>query len=435
MSLTNPPGGPGAPSGSSGSPRLGAAASSAPAPSSPGRGRVLVAMSGGVDSSVAAARLLAEGFDVVGVTLHLWDTPDDGSVQGRCCAPEDVHDARRVADKLGFPHYAFDRRELFEREVVAPFVDAYLAGETPSPCVRCNRGVKVQELLRLADRLGAERVATGHYARIEEGPAGLELLRARDAGKDQSYFLHMLSDDVLRRLLFPLGGLSKAEVRAEARRLDLPGATKGESQELCFVPTGRYDELVEARAPERVRPGPILDGAGRQVGVHGGVHRFTLGQRRNLGVAVGQRAYVVGVDATSGVVQLGEREQLACREAIVGELALRDRVELPFECEVAVRYRGRTVPARIVAAPDEPRNGPPDGPASGPFGGPSGRREPRARIEFHEPQLAVVPGQFAVFYVGDRVLGGGVIREGSRGVAVAAGNEASAAPVEVGVSP
>lgn len=354
------------------------------------RERVLVAMSGGVDSSVAAALLQAAGHEVVGVTLHLWDYPDDGSVQGRCCAPEDVHDARRVADRLGFPHYAFDRRELFEREVVAPFVDAYLSGETPSPCVRCNRGVKIHELLRLADRLGASRIATGHYARLVRDEVGLSLLRARDAAKDQSYFLHMLPDAVLERLLFPLGDLTKAEVREQALRLDLPGAAKGESQELCFVPTGRYDELVEARAPERVRPGPIVDASGRQVGVHAGVHRFTVGQRRNLGVAVGQRAYVVGVDVASGVVRLGDRRELECREASLGEVTLRDRVTLPLECEVVVRYRGRPTRARLVE----------DGPEG-------------ARVLFAEPVAAVVPGQFAVFYDGERVLGGGVIRRGS----------------------
>lgn len=359
--------------------------------------RVLVAMSGGVDSSVAAARLLAQGFDVVGVTLHLWDYPDDGSVQGRCCAPEDVHDARRVADKLGFPHYAFDRRESFEQEVVAPFVDAYLAGETPSPCVRCNRGVKIRELLHLADRLGARRVATGHYARIlprKEG--GLDLCRARDASKDQSYFLHMLPDQVLERLLFPLGELGKSDVRAEALRLELPGAAKGESQELCFVPTGRYDELVEARAPDRVRPGPIVDAQGKVVGTHGGVHRFTVGQRRHLGVAVGQRAYVVGVDPASGAVHLGDRDELACVRAEIGEVTLRDRVELPLECQVAVRYRSRPVPARVSWAPDSPKG------------------SARARVEFREPVLSVVPGQYAVLYDGERVLGGGVIRLGSQ---------------------
>jgi tRNA-specific 2-thiouridylase len=370
--------------------------------SNPAR-RVLVAMSGGVDSSVAAARLLAQGYDVVGVTLHLWDTPDDGSVKGRCCAPEDVHDARRVADRLGFPHYAFDRRELFEREVVTPFVDAYLSGQTPSPCVRCNRGVKIHELLRLADRLGAARVATGHYARLRVGPAGeIELLRAEDAAKDQTYFLHMLPDAVLSRLLFPLGELTKNQVREEALRLALPGATKGESQELCFVPTGRYDELVEARAPERVRPGPILDAAGRQVGTHAGVHRFTVGQRRNLGVAVGQRAYVVGVDVASGTVRLGERADLECREAWLEDVVLRDRVTLPLQCDVVVRYRGRPTRAEVTRAAGE-----------------------LCRVTFEAPVQAVVPGQYAVLYHGERVLGGGVIRQGSEAAAATGGIRAS----------
>src|SRR6188768_978164 len=184
--------------------------------------RVVVAMSGGVDSSVAAARLVAEGHDVVGVTLHLWDYPDDGSVRGRCCAPEDVHDARRVADRLGIPHYVFDRRELFEREVVAPFVESYLEGTTPSPCVRCNRGVKIRELFQLADRLSAARVATGHYARVARNGDTFELYRGRDPGKDQSYFLHMLEQGALSRLLFPLGESDKSEIRAEALRLGLP---------------------------------------------------------------------------------------------------------------------------------------------------------------------------------------------------------------------
>src|SRR6186713_2663226 len=191
---------------------------------SPPAERVLIAMSGGVDSSVAAARLCAQGFDVVGVTLHLWDYPDDGSVKSRCCAPEDVHDARRVADHLGIAHYAFDRRELFLREVVAPFVDAYLAGSTPSPCVACNRSVKMAELFALADRLGARKVATGHYARIVQSGARIELHRGADPGKDQSYFLHMLSQEQLARLAFPLGDATKAEVRASAVSLGLPGA-------------------------------------------------------------------------------------------------------------------------------------------------------------------------------------------------------------------
>jgi tRNA-specific 2-thiouridylase len=363
------------------------------------RQRILVAMSGGVDSSVAAARLLAQGFDVVGVTLHLWDYPDDGSVKSRCCAPEDIHDARRVADALGFPHYAFDRRELFQREVVEPFVDGYLGGETPSPCVRCNRGVKIKELLQLADRLDATRVATGHYARLVQRGDRTELHRGRDAAKDQSYFLHMLPESTLSRLCFPLGDSDKAEVRAEALALALPGASKGESQELCFVPTGRYDAFVSERGAERLRPGPIVDETGRVVGQHEGVHRFTVGQRRNLGVALGKPSYVVGIDAEQGRIELGPVERLMAHAAELSDLSLASDLELPLTAAVQVRYRGTPLPARIVRA------------GSG------------ARVLFERPVQAVVPGQFAVFYAGDRVLGGGLIRraETERGVALEAG--------------
>ncbi|MDF3066445.1 MAG: tRNA (5-methylaminomethyl-2-thiouridylate)-methyltransferase [Polyangiaceae bacterium] len=343
-------------------------------------------MSGGVDSSVAAARLLSQGFDVVGVTLHLWDYPDDGSVKSRCCAPEDIHDARRVADALGFPHYAFDRRELFQREVIAPFVDGYLEGETPSPCVRCNRGVKIKELMQLADRLDASRVATGHYARLVQREGRTELHRGRDAGKDQSYFLHMLPESTLSRLCFPLGDSGKAEVRAEALQLALPGAEKGESQELCFVPTGRYDTFVGERANERVRPGPIVDEGGKVVGQHAGVHRFTVGQRRNLGVALGKPSYVVSIDAEAGRIELGPVEKLMATSADLSDVSLASDVTLPLDCEVQVRYRGTPLGARVV------------------------KTEGGVRVRFEKPVQAVVPGQFAVFYAGDRVLGGGLIR-------------------------
>lgn len=352
--------------------------------------RVLIAMSGGVDSSVAAAWLVAQGLEVVGVTLHLWDYPDDGSVQGRCCAPEDVYDARRVADALGIPHYAFDRRELFAREVVTPFVDDYLTGTTPSPCVRCNRGVKIKELFSLANQLGAKTVATGHYARIGVEAERPVLLRARDPDKDQSYFLHMLGPEVLARLRFPLGEASKKEVRAEALRLALPGADKGESQELCFVPTGRYDAFVAERADGRLRPGPLLDADGRRVGQHEGIHAFTRGQRKNLGVALGYRAYVVGIDAESGSVHLGPREQLASHRALLDEVSLFVDEPLPLRCEVAVRYRGQPLPATLHPA------------------------EGGLAVELDDPVLAVVPGQYAVFYRGERVLGGGRIREAPR---------------------
>lgn len=348
--------------------------------------RVLVAMSGGVDSSVAAARLVAAGLDVVGVTLHLWDYPDDGSVKGRCCAPEDVHDARRVADFLGIPHYTFDRKQRFAEEVVDPFVDAYLAGITPSPCVRCNRGVKLRELGALRRQLGAAKVATGHYARLERTSRGPELLRGADPAKDQSYFLHMLGPEVLAWLDFPLGSATKAEVRQEALQLGLPGASKGESQELCFVPSGRYDAFVDERAQGRIRPGPLLDDRGRVVGEHDGVHRFTAGQRKNLGVALGYRAYVLEVDGASGSVTLGRRESARMRELQLASVSLRHPEPRPFRCDIVPRYRARPAPGWVEPSADG-----------------------HARVRFDEPLELVAPGQYAVFYHGDRVLGGGVI--------------------------
>lgn len=352
--------------------------------------RVLVALSGGVDSSVAALRLQRSGWDVVGVTLHLWDYPEDPSAKSRCCAPEDVHDARRVADRLGFPHYAFDRRQLFAAEVVDPFVDAYLEGQTPSPCVRCNRGVKFQELFRLAEVLGAARIATGHYARIVERSGRRELWRGKDLSKDQSYFLHMLDESRLERLLFPLGDSDKAEVRREAAEAHLPGALKGESQELCFVSSGRYDAFVASRSGARVRPGPILDDSGRVVGEHAGVHGFTVGQRRKLGVATGERRYVVAIEPETATVRLGPAQQLLSRRAEVGELSLATGVELPMRCEVQVRYRGKPIGAEVC-------------------GGGS-----TATVQFETPVAAVGKGQYAVFYDGPRVLGGGVITASRR---------------------
>lgn len=360
-------------------------------------------MSGGVDSSVAAARLLHEGYDVIGVTLHLWDYPDNGSVKGRCCAPEDVHDARRVADMLGFPHYAFDRRELFEREVVTPFVEEYLAGTTPSPCVRCNRGVKVAELMALADRLDAKYVATGHYARLEVSEEGrLNLLRSVDLNKDQSYFLHMLPDEILSRFLFPLGALDKKIVRKQAIALKLPGASKGESQELCFVPTGRYDELVEKRAEARVRPGPIVGADGKVLGTHGGLHKFTRGQRRNLGVAVGERTYVVDIDPQTATVRLGKKEDLQTCHLELKDVALRDGVSLPLDAEVIVRYRGTRSRARVTFVKGEDT-----------LTCAESLKKARVNVSFEDPVMAPSPGQFAVFYEGERVLGGGLIVEPS----------------------
>ncbi len=351
------------------------------------RMRILVAMSGGVDSSVAAARLVDAGHDVIGVTLHLWDYPDDGSVRGRCCAPEDQHDARRVADALGMPHFAFDRREAFAREVVEPFVEAYLAGETPSPCVTCNRGVKMRELFALAQRLGADRVATGHYARVVRSGGRAELHRARDRGKDQSYYLHTLEADSLARLELPLGDATKAEVRAEAVQRALPGAHKGESQELCFVPTGRYDAFVAERAGARARPGPIVDGAGRVVGAHAGLHGFTIGQRKGLGVALGAPAYVVALDAERASVRLGTADELLAGSARLRGARFAADVMLPRAAWVQVRARQEAQPATLERSGDD------------------------VLVRFERPVRAVAPGQAAVAYDGDRVLGGGTIGE------------------------
>jgi len=354
------------------------------------RQRVLVAMSGGVDSSVAAARLYEGGHEVVGVTLHLWDYPEpDGDGRGRCCAPEDQYDARRVADALGFAHYTFDRRELFARTIVQPFVDAYLAGETPSPCAACNRGVKLAELFSLADRLGADLVATGHYARILRSPSGIpHLAMGTDRAKDQSYFLYASPTHWLERLVFPLGDSTKGEVRAEALQRRLPGANKGESQELCFVGNrpNAYADFVAERARDRVRPGPIVDETGAVIGSHDGVHRFTIGQRRGLGVATGRPTFVTEIEASSGTVHVGGPDSLLTSGAELADVSLAEGVSLPVRAQVRVRYRHKGDAATIVPS-----------------------RSHEARLLFDAPVRAITRGQIAVFYEGERVLGGGVI--------------------------
>jgi tRNA-specific 2-thiouridylase len=344
--------------------------------------RVLVAMSGGVDSSVAAARLFDAGFDVVGCTLHLWDYPEAGpGSHARCCAPEDQYDARRVADALGFPHFTFDRRALFAKNVVEPFVDASLEGRTPSPCTACNRTVKLAELLAIADKLGAEKVATGHYARLD----GDALLRGRDESKDQSYFLYATPAATLRRMTFPLGESTKEEVRAEALARKLPGASKGESQELCFIGegAGAYARFVEDRAKGRVRPGPIVDDGGRVVGRHDGIHRFTVGQRKGLGVALGQPAFVTRIDAEGATVHVGTKADFRVTSATLRDRVLAPGVTLPREAVARVRYRHQGV--RVLAEGDV--------------------------LCFLDAPGAVSPGQVAVLYDGDRVLGGGVLDE------------------------
>jgi tRNA-specific 2-thiouridylase len=341
-------------------------------------------MSGGVDSSVAAALLVEQGFEVIGVTLHL---AGSGS---RCCSLEDAEDARRVAEQLGIRFYVSNQQDAFRREVIEPFADAYLAGRTPLPCAVCNRRFKFGSLLARARALGAEGVATGHYARLEDDPETGErrLLRARDRAKDQSYFLFDLSAQQLAGARFPLGELEKDEVRARARALGLATAEKPESQEICFVPAGDY-----ARVVEEIRPGAapgegdVVDAAGRVLGRHGGIHRFTVGQRRGLGVAGGERRYVRALDAGANRVVVGSEAELAVRGArLEGVRWIGTPPAGPVEAAVRIRYRHPGSAARIEGAADG-----------------------SAAVWFEAPVAALAPGQAAVFYAGERVLGGGWI--------------------------
>ncbi|MCK6531276.1 tRNA 2-thiouridine(34) synthase MnmA [Myxococcota bacterium] len=347
-----------------------------------------MALSGGVDSAVAAALLREAGCEVVGVTLKLWDYPPE--VEGGCCSATDIGDARRLASDLGFSHYVLDERERFEASVVAPFVRAYLGGTTPSPCVACNQGVKFGRLLRLARDLGADRLVTGHYARLGIGDddGSVLLRRAADRARDQSYFLYGLGPADLTRLWFPLGEMTKARVREEGRRLGVRVADKPDSQDLCFLPSGDPRAFVEARAGGAVKPGEVVDREGRVLGRHGGVHRFTVGQRRGLGLPSPTRLYVVAVDAGTGRVTVGGEEELASGGLVAGDFRWA-RVPGPGEALAAqVRARAPEAPARAELLPDG-----------------------RVRVRFLVPQRAIAPGQAVVLYSADEVVGGGTIQE------------------------
>ena len=349
---------------------------------------MVAALSGGVDSAAAAARLVAEGHRVVGMTMRLYDARGTVAGAGRCCGPRDVEDARAVCRHLGIPFYVIDLEAEFARAVVDDFVEAYLEGETPNPCVRCNQHIKFTPLLERARAIGADVLVTGHYARIERDRDGWALRRGLDEGKDQSYFLFAMPAAELGAVRFPLGGLTKDAVRALARDAGLPNADKPESQEICFVPDGDYAGFVAARALTRGRApagGAIVDAGGAVVGRHDGVHRFTVGQRRGLGnLATRERVYVTAVDAASGQVTVGPRELAERAELAVRDVRWLAPIAAPRRLAVQVRHRGAAAPAEVT----------PDG-----------------RIRFDAPQLAA-PGQAAVFYDGDRVVGGGWITRG-----------------------
>jgi tRNA-specific 2-thiouridylase len=348
--------------------------------------RVLVAMSGGVDSSLAAALLHAEGHDVIGVTLHLWDATGDNKV-GRCCAPEDRDDARRTCELLGIPHYVLDERAAFRAQVVDPFIQTNLSGRTPIPCVACNQEVKLKKLWQVAQSFGAQRVATGHYARLIHAADGsVELLRGRDEHKDQSYFLFGVGQDVLEHLMFPLGELHKPEARELAHKFGLSNWNKPDSQELCFVPDRDVRGFVERQVGHAADSGEIVDTQGQVLGRHDGISGFTIGQRRGVGVAGKEPRYVLKILEDTRQVVIGSADELATSELEAESVIWTSaRPDAAFPAQLRIRSRHRA--SACLVTPTE--------------------RGFRAR--FDDPQSAVAPGQAAVVYSGERVIGGGYI--------------------------
>ncbi|MGD1216055.1 MAG: tRNA 2-thiouridine(34) synthase MnmA [Terriglobales bacterium] len=373
---------------------------------------IAVAMSGGVDSSAVAAMLHAEGRNVIGLTMQLWNqrrlAGHEGmpeSVQGRCCSIDDVYDARRVAETLGIPYYVVNHEERFERDVVRPFVEEYLAGRTPIPCSLCNNHLKFDQLLVVARQIGADQIATGHYAQVvfDERLNRWLLKRPADKSKDQTYFLFGLTQEQLSRTLFPLGGMTKPEVRELARKHNLVIAEKPDSQEICFVPGGDYKRFLEAylteqgEKPARIAGekiagemvgGEMVTTDGKVIGEHAGVHNFTVGQRKGLGVATGSPLYVIQIRNDTRQVVVGKDEELYSRTLRARRVNLISTAELrePMRVAVKIRHKHQPAPAIIESAgPDE------------------------VRVTFDEPQRALTPGQAAVFYDGDIVVGGGWI--------------------------
>ena len=366
-------------------------------PKPPADTRVVVAMSGGVDSSVVAAVLKDQGYDVVGVTLQLYDHGAALAKKGACCAGQDIHDARRVAEAMGFPHYVLDYENMFREAVMEEFADAYLAGATPVPCIRCNERVKFKDLLATARDLDADCMATGHYIQRKIGPAGPELHCAADANRDQSYFLFSTTPEQLEFLRFPLGHLSsKAETRALAAKYGLSIADKPDSQDICFVPNGNYASVIEKLRPGAADPGDIVDQQGQVLGQHGGVIHYTIGQRRGLGIGgTGDPLYVLALDPANRHVIVGPKQALATRTIPLREINWLGDTGFASvgEWQVAVKIRSTRPPRPAVVRPLSPTT---------------------ATVELLDPEDGVSPGQACVFYApdGSRILGGGWIWKG-----------------------
>lgn len=350
--------------------------------------KVVVAMSGGVDSSVAAALLQQQGYEVIGMMLRLWSEPGRAA-SNRCCTPQAMSIARRVAGQLGIPFYAVNAQESFRNIVVQYFLDGYASGGTPNPCLACNRQIRWEFLLERALALGADYMATGHYARLVRNPGEpVRLFEAVDSHKDQSYVLHVLNQAKLQHALFPLGNLTKPEVRQIAADLKLPAATSKESQDLCFLAGQDYREFLHRHQPELGKPGPILDRSGRKLGAHAGLVNYTIGQRKGLGLAAAEPLYVLAKDHTRNALVVGYEHELGGRE-LVAEGASWLSGSAPragFDAEVKIRYSARKAAARVTPQPDG-----------------------RARVLFAKPVRDITPGQASVFYVSGEVLGGGLI--------------------------